>query len=72
MAHDTHSSDSASGRPSAAPGAPPETWLPLQRLSRLAVRPIERFLHVEAASGIVLLVATAMALGWANSRWSES
>jgi Na+:H+ antiporter, NhaA family len=29
--------------------------------------PLERFLHVEAASGIVLLAAAALALAWANS-----
>jgi len=29
-------------------------------------------MHVEAASGIVLLVAAVIALGWANSPWAES
>jgi Na+:H+ antiporter, NhaA family len=29
-------------------------------------------MHVEAAGGIVLLAATAVALGWANSPWSAS
>ncbi len=38
------------------------------RLAR-AVQPIVRFLQIEAASGIVLLAATAVALVWANSRW---
>jgi Na+:H+ antiporter, NhaA family len=38
------------------------------RLAR-AVQPVVRFLQVEAASAIVLLVATAAALVWANSRW---
>ncbi len=33
---------------------------------------LDRFLHVEAISGIVLLVAAAIALGWANSPWSAS
>jgi len=40
------------------------------RLAR-AVQPVVRFLHVEAASAIVLLVATATALVWANSRWQD-
>jgi Na+:H+ antiporter, NhaA family len=31
-----------------------------------------RFINVEAASGIVLLVAAAVALGWANSPWAHS
>jgi NhaA family Na+:H+ antiporter len=35
-------------------------------------RPLERFLHVEAASGILLVVAAAIALVWANSPWAAS
>jgi NhaA family Na+:H+ antiporter len=34
--------------------------------------PLGRFLHVEAASGIILLGCTAVALILANSTWSES
>jgi NhaA family Na+:H+ antiporter len=34
--------------------------------------PLERFLRLEAASGIVLLAAAVVALVWANSPWSES
>jgi NhaA family Na+:H+ antiporter len=33
---------------------------------------LERFLRIEAASGIVLLVAAAAALAWANSPWRAS
>jgi Na+:H+ antiporter, NhaA family len=33
---------------------------------------LERFLHVEAASGLVLLAAAALALVWANSRLASS
>jgi NhaA family Na+:H+ antiporter len=33
---------------------------------------LERFITIEAASGIVLLAATAIALLWANSPWSAS
>jgi NhaA family Na+:H+ antiporter len=36
------------------------------------LRPLERFLHVEAASGVLLLAAAVVALAWANSPWSES
>lgn len=36
------------------------------------VRPFVRFLHIESASGIVLLVCTAIALGLANSPWAEA
>ena len=52
--------------------SPPEAWEPLLQFARLATRPLERFLHIQAASGIVLLVAAAAALGWANSPWAES
>jgi len=54
------------------PSSPPEAWEPLHRLARLAGRPLERFLHIEAASGIVLLIAALCALGWANSSWADS
>jgi NhaA family Na+:H+ antiporter len=35
------------------------------------VRPLERFLHIEAASGIVLLAAALVALVWTNSPWGD-
>src|SRR5687768_13173214 len=34
--------------------------------------PLERFLQIEAASGIVLLAAAALALAWANSPFHAS
>src|ERR1700727_1756211 len=34
--------------------------------------PFARFARVEAAGGVLLLVATAIALIWANSRWEHS
>ncbi|HEY3499797.1 MAG TPA: hypothetical protein VGK73_34130, partial [Polyangiaceae bacterium] len=46
---------------------PPEAWAPLVRVARLARGPIEAFLRVEAASGILLLLAAAVALALANS-----
>jgi NhaA family Na+:H+ antiporter len=49
---------------------PPEAWKPLVRLMRLATRPIDRFLGIEAASGILLLLSAAVALAWANSPWA--
>lgn len=49
---------------------PPEAWEPLRRALRLATRPLERFLHIQAASGILLLLSAAVALVWANSRWA--
>ena len=52
--------------------SPPEAWEPLLQVARLARRPLEAFLRIEAASGILLLVAAAIALVWANSPWAES
>lgn len=51
---------------------PPEAWEPGLRLARLAARPLERFLQIEAASGILLLVVAAVAFAWASSPWSGS
>jgi len=51
--------------------APPEAWLPARRLVFTLVRPLGRFLQVQAASGIVLLIAAVLAVAWANSRWSD-
>lgn len=45
---------------------------PAQALAERAFNSLERFLHIEAASGIVLLVAAALALIWANSPFAES
>ena len=52
--------------------AAPEAWVPARRAVERVLRPLERFLHVEAASGVVLLVAAVVALVWANSPWSAS
>jgi NhaA family Na+:H+ antiporter len=47
------------------------TWAGSDRfVPRTFVQPFVRFTRVEAASGILLLFATAVALVWANSRWS--
>jgi Na+:H+ antiporter, NhaA family len=42
------------------------------RLAKRVLRPVERFLRIEAASGIVLLATALAALVWANSPWSQS
>lgn len=39
---------------------------------RVFVRPAQEFIQVEAAGGIVLLVAAVVAMVWANSPWSGS
>lgn len=41
---------------------------PIERI----VRPFQDFIHQEAAGGIVLLLAAAVALIWVNSPWSDS
>lgn len=53
-------------------GVPPESWESAVHAAQAIVRPLERFLHVEAASGILLLIAAAIAMIWANSPWHDS
>lgn len=62
----------SSSPPSPPLPPPPEGWGPLLRLAGWVGRPLERFLHVEAASGVLLLLAAAIALAWANSPWASS
>lgn len=50
----------------------PETLSAAQRLANKAFDALERFLHIEAVSGIALLIAAAGALIWANSPGSAS
>ena len=45
--------------------------LPHAPISRLA-KPITRFLHIQAASGVVLLICTVAALILANSSYAET
>jgi len=52
--------------------APPGSWPPAVRARRELARPVERFLAIEASSGILLLIAAAAALAWANSPWREA
>lgn len=40
--------------------------------ARSLLQPLKQFLQVEAASGIALLIATVIALIWANSGWSAA
>ena len=51
---------------------PPEAWSPLIKLKQLTGKPLERFLKIEAASGILLILAAAIALVWANSPWKDA
>lgn len=56
------------GRLPDPPGSSPRA----RRLARRALAPVERFLAIEVASGIVLLLAAIVALIWANSRWAPA
>ena len=48
----------------------PTTWIDTDRwLARFVARPVLEFMHVEQASGFLLLAATIAALVWANSAW---
>ncbi len=48
------------------------TWIGSdRRLARSVARPVRNFMEIEAASGIVLVIATIAALVWANSPWSD-
>jgi NhaA family Na+:H+ antiporter len=46
---------------------PPDSWAPVARAARALASPVQRVLAVEAASGIVLLAVTVVALVWANT-----
>lgn len=48
-----------------------KTLLPQEPIHAI-VEPLKRFLHIEAASGFVLIAATITALVLANSPWSEA
>lgn len=43
-----------------------------KRLARLLVRPLEMFFQTEALGGTVLIIATLIALAWANSPLADS
>jgi len=45
------------------------SYVPCRNGVRSILTPVERFLTIEAASGIVLMVAAFIALVWANSPW---
>jgi Na+:H+ antiporter, NhaA family len=47
------------------------TFLHSDRALARAAQPVVRFLRIEAAGGILLLVATVVALVWANSAWQD-
>lgn len=58
--------------PSPARPLPPEASARAHQALRRLLAPVQAFLQIEAASGIALMIATALALGWANSPWAHS
>jgi NhaA family Na+:H+ antiporter len=48
---------------------PPGTWSAARATAKRLLSPVERFLSIEASSGILLLAAALVALIWANSPW---
>ena len=48
------------------------SFLHSDRVLARAAQPFVRFLHIEAAGGILLVAATVVALVWANSPWQDS
>lgn len=51
---------------------PPETNRMLLAVARAVKAPVDRFLSISAASGIVLVLAAVAAVVWANSPWRDS
>lgn len=59
--------------PSFTPPPPiPGTLRPARAFVKAIAGPISSFLHIQAASGILLLLSSAAALVWANSPWHAS
>jgi Na+:H+ antiporter, NhaA family len=56
---------------SRVPSARP-SFLQSDRVLARAAQPLVRFLHLEAASGVLLVLASVAALVWANSPWQAS
>lgn len=54
------------------PAHPPGAWPRGVALASRLRQPLQRFLHIQSASGIVLLVAAVVALVWANSPWAHA
>lgn len=51
---------------------PPDAWKATHTLVKAAKAPVERFLAIEASSGILLLFVAAIALFWVNSQWADT
>jgi NhaA family Na+:H+ antiporter len=62
------SNNSQSSNPSVPPGASVAARKGIKQI----FAPVERFLAIEASSGIVLMISAGLALAWANSPWRVS
>jgi NhaA family Na+:H+ antiporter len=62
----------AAGPPGPAPGVRQPWSRSERRVPRVVLQPLQTFLETESAGGVLLLVATVVALVWANSPWSGS
>ena len=51
---------------------PPGSWPPARSALRSLIAPLERFAALEAASAVLLVIAAATAMLWANSPWRDS
>ena len=51
---------------------PNSTGTPAARLTHVLRAPLDRFFQLEAASGVLLLGTTLVAIAWANSPWAAS
>lgn len=58
--------------PSSREFPPPEGWTPALKLVRLARRPLERFLRIQAAGGLVLIFCALVALAVASSPYGPA
>jgi len=45
---------------------------PDRAAEQVSISPLRNFLHTEAAGGVVLVIATLVAIVWANSPWQDS
>ena len=45
---------------------------PKRSVIRKVLTPVQEFIRTEAASGVILIAAAALAFAWANSPWAES
>ena len=69
--NDSMASDPQDGATTPEPS--PLTWIDSdRRLARQIGRPMQRFLHLQAGGGIMMLAAVVVALVWANSPWRGS